>query len=322
MSRRSGALGISGLRGISREMRASRPTFIVGEARSGTSILYRTLMKHPAFRTRQPNLVETEIFAHLRRVFMFGPTYPEPLLRYMLDDEDAYRAFLASIGALRMVSALNIPVNLAFRGTSTWTLYTNLSHLVLRSYFFHARRARGCRRLVEKTPTNTAHIGSLSRTFPNARLLYIHRHPVDVFSSYRRRGQADPGAEWARALTPEAFCQTYEQSANRALDWVARGHGNLLLVSYERFTGDPAQELHRVCEFLGEPFEPSMIEEPDPDPGRWKGDPLLWGPVVPVTKRWQDYMTPEEARRIEDRLQTTMRRLGYEAHGRRAVSPP
>lgn len=308
MTRRTGILRIS------REMEASSPAFIVGEARSGTSILYRTLMKHSSFRTREPNLVETEIFAHLRRVFMFGPDYPEPLLRYMLDDREAYGAFLASIRPLRLVSALNVPVNLLSRGPMTWTLRTNMAHLVLRSYFFHARLARGCRRLVEKTPTNTPYIPALSRIFPHARLLYIHRHPVDVYSSYRRRGQADPDAAWARSLTPGAFCEMYARSADLALDWAA-GRDNLLLVSYERFTGSPEVELRRVCGFLEEPFEASALEEPNPDPGRWKGDPLLWGPIVPVTKRWQDYMSGDESALIERRLHGTMRRLGYDAVG-------
>jgi hypothetical protein len=305
-----------GLLRISREMAASDPVFIVGEARSGTSILYRTFMKHSSFRPREPNLVETEIFAHLRRVFMFGPEYPGSLRRYMLDDEKAWGDFLASIRPLRVVSALNVPVNLVARGPMTWTLRTNLAHLVLRTYFFHARRARGCRRLLEKTPTNTPHVPALVRTFPRARLLYIHRHPVDVFSSYRRRGQDDPDAAWARALTPRAFCDGYERNASLALDRSSR-HGDLLPVPYEKFTGSPKTELQRVCAFLDEPFEASMVDEPDPDPGRWRGDPLLWGPIVPVTKRWADYMTEDEADRIQDRLQQTMRRLGYER-----VAPP
>lgn len=85
---------------ISAEMKARSPVFIVGEARSGTSILYRTLQKHTSFRPREPNLVETEIFSHLRRTFMFSMSYPQPLIRFMLDDQGPYRDFLRSIRAL------------------------------------------------------------------------------------------------------------------------------------------------------------------------------------------------------------------------------
>lgn len=308
-------LGLRRLLDISREMKAARPVFIVGEARSGTSILYRTLMKHPSFRVHHPNLVETDILAHRRRVFMFSESYPASLRKYMLDDERAYRSFLESIRVVQLVSALAIPVNFVFRKQTTWSLYLNLNHLMLRSYFFHARHARGCTRLVEKTPTNTSHIAVLSRTFPNGRLLYIHRHPVDVFSSYRRRGQADPDAEWARTLTPYRFCRIYEESTDRVLDWVAGGHRNLLMIPYEGFTRSPLKEFARLCEFLEEPFDPSAVEEAHPDPGRWRGDPHLWGPILPITKRWQDFMSVPEAEFIQARLARTMDRLGYEPYG-------
>jgi hypothetical protein len=79
---------------ISATMKGSSPVFIVGEARSGTSILYRTLQRHSSFRPLRTNLVETEIFSHLRRTFLFGTTYPESLIRFMLDDEAVYRDFL------------------------------------------------------------------------------------------------------------------------------------------------------------------------------------------------------------------------------------
>ena len=143
---------------ISAEMKVSRPVFIVGEARSGTSILYRTLQKHSSFRPLRANLVETEIFSHLRRTFMFGPSYPGSLVRFMLDDEAAYREFLESIRIIRLISLLAVGVNFAFRDRSDVIWYANLNHLLLRTYFFHAARARGCRRLVEKTPTNSANI--------------------------------------------------------------------------------------------------------------------------------------------------------------------
>ncbi len=309
-----GLLGLRYLLSISQVMKSSRPVFIIGEARSGTSILYRTLMKHPAFRPHFPNLVETEIVAHRHRVFMFGKNYPPSLVRYMLEDEEAYDAFLKSIRVLRPVSALAIPINLVIRQPRMWSWYANLSHLMLRAYFFHAWQARGCIRLVEKTPTNTPNIRALSSTFPNGQLIYVHRHPVDVFSSYRRRGQADPDAAWARAIRPDRFCRTYEESTKRVLDWVRGGHRNLLMVPYERFTGAPVEELKRVCGFLGERFDPTAVVEANPDPGRWKGDPHLWGPIVPVTKRWQDFMSAAEATWIQHRLAPTMEGLGYEPY--------
>ncbi len=297
---------------ISAEMRRERPVFIVGEARSGTSILYRTLQKHPSFRPRVPNLVETEIFAHLRRTFLFSRSYPESLLRFMLDDEAAYRDFLRSIRLPRAVSAVSAAPNYLLRQRSpTWLWYANLNHLVVRSYFWHAARARGCHRLVEKTPTNTRHLAELTRTFPGAQLLYIHRHPLDVFSSFRRRAAADPNAEWAD-VTPADFCRSFGASSARVLRWAAGGHGNLCLIRYEDFTRHPGDTFERICAFLEEPFVPAAVEEDAPNPRRWPVDPHLWSEIVPETKSWTDYVTDDEARMIEELLRREMAALGYE----------
>lgn len=300
----------AGLLGASRALRAASPVFIVGEARSGTSMLYRTLQKHPSFRPSTPSLVETEVFAHLWRTFMFGPDYPDPLVRFMLGDERAYGAFLRDIRPLRVLSAVLAPVNYLLRDRASWLWYVNGHHLVLRAYFFHAWRARGCLRLVEKTPTNTRHLGALARTFPHARFLYIHRHPVDVFTSFRRRAAVDPDAGWAD-LDLEAFCRLYERGAQRALAWQQAGHANLLLVRYEALTTEPATAFAEVCAFLDEPPAPEAVEEPAPDPDHWPVDPHLWGEIVPRTKRWQDFLTAREADVLQDRLAATMQALGY-----------
>jgi hypothetical protein len=295
----------------SRQMEQASPVFIVGEARSGTSILYRTLQKHSSFSPREINLVETEIFAQLRRTFMFRLRYPETLRRYMLGDEEEWRGFLSSIRIPRMLSALLIPANFVVKDRSDRLWKLNLSHLTVRSYFFHARLARGCRRLVEKTPTNTVNLKKLTLAFPRAQLLYIHRHPIDVFSSYRRRGRDDPNAAWARALAPSEFCARFEASARRALDWNAAGRRNLLLVSYERFTSDPESSFREMCDWLDEPFEPSALKEDAPQPGRWRGDPQLWAEIVPTTKAWKEFVTPDEADEIQQRLRLIMTAFGY-----------
>ncbi|MDP9022182.1 MAG: sulfotransferase [Actinomycetota bacterium] len=303
----------TGLLAASRAMRAASPVFIVGEARSGTSILYRTLQKHPSFRPRTPNLVETDVFSHLRRTFLFTPTYPPNLVHFMLDDRDAFGAFLRAIRPLRVLSAILAPVNYVLRDRARWLGYVNLNHLVLRTYFFHAWRARGCLRLVEKTPTNTRHLPELARTFPDARFLYIHRHPVDVFTSYRRRAAVDPHGWWAD-LNLDEFCRIYADRSARALAWRDAGHNNLLLVPYERLTADPAQTFREVCGFLDEPFDPEAVEERAADPDRWPVDPHLWGRIVQRTKRWQDYLTDEEAAELQTRLSATMSALGYAAY--------
>jgi hypothetical protein len=294
---------------ISTTMKRSRPVFIVGEARSGTSILYRTLQKHSSFRPIRQNLVETEIFSQLHRTFLFRAGYPPTLVRFMLEDEREYERFVAGIRVPRILSALLVPANLVIRDRPDVVWSASLSPLVVRAYFFHATRARGCRRLVEKTPTNTANLGRLAACFPRAAFLYIHRHPIDVFASYRRRALADPDARWAE-LAVGAFCDTYAASTERALRW-RDGHENLLFVRYESFTEVPEDSFAEVCRFLDEAVELEAVREDRPDVGRWRGDPHLWGRIVPTTKDWRDFVSRTEVDVVQDRLRRTMSVLGY-----------
>ena len=88
----------------------------------------------------------------------------------------------------------SIDVKLASRVQLWW--YLNLNHLVLRSFYYFAGIAREPNRLVEKSPGNLSHSMKLILAFPNSKLLYIYRHPIDVYTSYVKRSIIEPNARW------------------------------------------------------------------------------------------------------------------------------
>lgn len=293
-------------------MRAAEPVFIVGEARSGSTLLYYTLLKHPRFAPREENLQESSFIVQAPAAARFADDPPRNLRRFLLEDPAAWSDFLASIRPLR---AWLRAAELAGRTVEQrWRLGPAV--LVARSYAYHAWQARGCDRLLEKTPDHVLHIERIRAAFPRARLLYVHRHPVDVFTSYVRRGQVDPKADWAR-IGPEEFCARHRERTERALAAAHRFPDRLLLVRYEQLTSRPVAELRRICRFLGETCDPSRMLAPDPDPDRvahWEGTGHLFGGMAVETKRWIDYATPAEAARVEDGLADLMARLGYERY--------
>jgi hypothetical protein len=298
---------------LSRAMARANPVFIIGEARSGTSILYRTLQKHSAFAPKRQSLVETELFAHLPRAFLFSRTYPESWIRFFLEDRQQWDLFLRSIRLPRVATAALAPVNYLRRDRWSWLFHAGLGPAVLRSFVFHATRARGCLRLVEKTPTNVRHLEKLTAAFPCARLLYIHRHPVDVYSSYRRRATVDPAGGWAD-LDVRTFAARWSASTAHVLSWLDSGKTNLLAVRYESFVEDPEATFLEVCAFLAEPFEAEAVDESQPDLRRWPVDPQLWGAIVPRTKVWWDHISTEDAAAVQFLTGSIMRRLGYQPY--------
>jgi hypothetical protein len=234
--------------------------------------------------------------------------------RYMLEDEDAWRAFLDSLRPLRPLLAA-AAVGQRLLGRFGWAWYLAPSRRVARSYLHHAQLARACRRILEKTPRHVEHVGKLFACFPRARLLYIHRHPVDVYSSYVRRGQTDPRADWAR-IPLEEFCAVYRRNARRAAAAAAERPATVRLLAYEAFTADPGGELAAVCEFLGEPFDPALVDSFDVEEAKvahWEGSSLLYGRIRTTTKNWRHYLSEPDARRVEELLAPELARFGYES---------
>lgn len=294
---------------VSQATREESPVFIVGAPRSGTSLLYRILQRHSAFKPSRLNLEETNIFQHLWRLPFVRGHRPASLFNYMLGDETAYREFVDTIRPVRVLSAVLIIPNAALRNGATWWWWTvNQSDLVLRAYFHFAKHARGCNRLVEKTTENWRFTDRLVGAFPQCRMLYLSRHPVEQFASYRRRLQDDPSARWA-SLSVSQFCSDYEASTRRVLR--AREDGSLLLLRYEELTSRSEETFGRICEFVGVPVELEALHETNPEGFEWAPDPHLFGDITSTTKQWRDLVTSSEAAEVEKRLSPLMKALGY-----------
>ena len=226
--------------------RQFNPVFIVGAGRSGSSLLYRILLTHSSFAPRVSSLQESHLFDKLPRAATFNDSSPPQLIAFMLYDLAQYRAFLADTRLARLAA---VPFVLSQRlpggreSLSIWKLSPN--PYIVRTYFRRAAAARGVTRLVEKTPNHIAYVGELEIAFPGARYLYIHRHPVDVYASYRRRGLVN-AQRWVNQTVGE-FCRSY-----RTLDVASHGvrRGTSRIVSYDFIRPSDARTVGRDAENL------------------------------------------------------------------------
>jgi hypothetical protein len=266
--------------------------FIVGAPRSGTSILYRTLLKHPAFSVVADEalaLAESGILDSIHSAPRWKPPRPPRLWLFFLRDDEVYDAFTSEV---RRATEAAPPVPPGDR--PPWTAD------VLGAFVRHASTARSCRRLLEKTPTHIDRAEWLLEALPDARLLFIHRHPLDTYTSYLRRARVDARARsWAQ-LTVEEFAEVYVRHARVATTLARRHPDRFIVVAYEAFTADPATNVAALCDFVGEPFEPGMVEEDAPDLTRSSNDPHLFGAITQRTKSWEDYIDPADAAAVED----------------------
>ncbi|GAA2115212.1 sulfotransferase [Streptomyces synnematoformans] len=127
---------------------------------------------------------------------------------------------------------------------------TDLEHLLWDRVLHRELVRSGKEVLVEKTPNNAFAYRRIAACWPDARFVFLLRHPASVAQSWY---EADP----SRRTPEEAALQAlhYVRATERARRELP-GH----VVRYEDLTADPERVLRSVCDFLGVEYEPAMLD--------------------------------------------------------------
>lgn len=235
---------MSKLNRIRRWCEESRPVFVCGLERSGTSALLLALSRHPQlFGVR--DVYETFAFVQPRRLL----EQPMPGMA---------QAYLGGPRHAQQFQAL--AAELAPEGGE-------LPDGDLIRLFFHyaAQRVYPEQRPLEKTPSHVRKIELMLRLFPQARVIACTREPVSVVASYRRRlareqALGKPPAVWAWLdKTPEQLVAHFGQVSTRLQAACAQAPAQVFVCPYDWLTGDPRAALGALCDFAGLPFEPALL---------------------------------------------------------------
>ncbi|RSN10653.1 sulfotransferase family protein [Nonomuraea sp. WAC 01424] len=178
--------------------------------------------------------------------------------------------------------------------------HSDLEHLVWDRLLHRELGRSGKPILVEKTPSNVFAWRRIATCWPDARFVFLLRHPASITQSWH---EADPGRRPMEEAVPRTLSyMTYLQEA--------RTHLTGLTLRYEDLVARPEDELRRVCAFLGVPWEPAMLEYGAQDHGAFvKGigdwrDKIRAGTVVEA----RPLPTPEE---VPAELHEICRLWGY-----------
>lgn len=218
---------------------AKPPVFILGVPRSGTTLLRTLLDSH------------SQIACGPETPWL-GGHQPRSVMRLWQALRDEPWGYCASYGMDRAV------VDVAAGKF--------VAHL-MQEY----ARSKGKARWAEKTPDNALYVDFLLALFPDARSIHLMRNGLDVavstsvveehrkgISSFLERflglGPGVPPVEnnpFNALLKWSHWDRLIERSLRR------REH---LDVNYERLVADPEGTLREVLGFIGEPFEPAMLD--------------------------------------------------------------
>ena len=124
-----------------------------------------------------------------------------------------------------------------------------LRHLLWDRVLHRELAASGKRLLVNKTPNDVFIADRILECWPDARFIFLLRHPAAIARSRAAVRKRD---------TPEHNAERVAQFCN-AVEEARRKHDGIT-VRYEDLVADPAATTRRLCEFLGVPWEAQMLE--------------------------------------------------------------
>jgi tetratricopeptide (TPR) repeat protein len=203
---------------------APQPVFILGFPRSGTTLVEQTLSAHPMIAAGDELPLVHEITAIMPRMLASPLGYPEALAELWMGDQregldnlrDYYLQKVRQLGVLRP----------------------------------------GATRFTDKMPLNETHLGLIALLFPQAPLIHVLRHPLDIMVS-----------AFSNAFTHGFYCASDLQTAARhyvrVMDLVQHYRAEMTLrylpIRYEDIVSDQEASVRAMLTFIGETFDASCL---------------------------------------------------------------
>jgi hypothetical protein len=175
-------------------------------------------------------------------------------------------------------------------------------------------------RWADKTPHYVHHIDQLIAVWPRARFVVLVRDGRDVALSLRRM-PFGPNNAWAAS-------QWWARGIRAGMR-AAQGHPDAVLtVRYEDVAREPEREVPRICAFLGIAYDEDMLALEHADRSRIVADQASWFPTIfdgintTAVARWQREMRPRDQRIFAALAGDELRALGYDVAGGAAAPTP
>ncbi|MDQ1603670.1 MAG: hypothetical protein QOE01_1515, partial [Actinomycetota bacterium] len=220
----------------------NRPIFVFGCPRSGTTMLSLMLHAHP--RIAMPPETRFLLSTYRARRTFGDLTVRDNRRQLALSIITDRATKFRGLGVPRRTVRRQIAIGPPTVGSAVGTVF--------RAY----AEAHGKRRWGDKFPTYYRNVDAIRAMFPNAQFIHLIRDGRDCAASLKRmpwwqrdgKGVIDAIALWCEAIDRgrRAQAQLPDES--------------YFELHYERLVTDPTTELKALCDFLGETFDPSMLD--------------------------------------------------------------
>lgn len=276
--------------------------FIVGCARSGTTLLHRIVDAHP--------LVAVTPEMHWVSNYLETDGIGEPIVttRTVSDLAEHRRFSHFELDRADFEALVGGYDSLPYR------------EFLRRLYGLYGS-ARGKPVVSNKTPAYVRHIPELHDLWPRAKFVHIIRDGRDVCLSV---------INWKKAARTAGRYATWEEDpvTTTALWWerkvrsgheagLALGPGLYHEMLYEDLISSPEAQCRALCDFLGLPYDPAMVRFSEGKtrtdlPDARRTPKKAWLPVTSGLRDWRTQMEADDVERFEAAVGDLIEDLGFE----------
>jgi sulfotransferase family protein len=276
--------------------------FIVGSARSGTTLLQRMVDAHPQIAVVHETRWITRYFE--KRTGLTSEGFVTPELIPKLLEHRRFPKMKISCEELEGLINSDEPVSYSSFVSALFDLYG---------------QHEGKSLVGDKTPSYVLSLPTLHGLWPTAKFVHIIRDGRDACLSILNwlSGKAQVAARRRATWTEDPVLTTalwWKQRVRLGReDGSALGPGLYYEIRYETLVSQPATECAALCDFLGLPYDGAMLSFHE---GREKEDPSLdakkaWRPITPGLRDWRSQMTLGDIERFEAAAGDLLEELGY-----------
>jgi len=288
--------------------------FIVGCARSGTTLLQRIINAHGRIAITPESHWICRLFEQGRGLTPGGLVTPELIPRLIQDLSPRFARLSIGQAELLRLLASDRAVDYASFVSGIFDLYG---------------KAKGKEVVGNKTPGFVRKIPTLQRLWPQARIVHLCRDGRDVCLSMINRPlnhvNRGPLCTWGQdAVTTAALWWEWSVQLGRQAG-NSLGSGLYYEMRYESLVAQPAGECAALCAFLGVPFEEAMLHfhegrkrtVPPSDakhawlPSAGNASEFRLRPITAGLRDWRSQMSHADVEKFEAAAGELLDELGY-----------
>lgn len=279
-------------------MESNAPFFILGAQRSGTTMLRLMLNQHSRLAVpHETGFITT--FYH--RLVEYGDLADRANAERLLDA-------IAQHPLVRRGNHIPDRARVLERPISD---FRSLVDAILSAY----AESLGKRRWGDKTPYYTPDIDLLWKIFPGTKFVHLVRDGRDVLLSQRK-------IEWLSNNVPRLAQDWRWKTTICHKVGSVLGPEHYLELRYEDLVREPEKQLSEICTFLGEDFEPAMLEYHRQATDVVPEESLKWhrnsvqAPTEAKLFKWKEKLSTADRTIYEQNAGDTLALFGYELEGR------